>query len=73
MRQPKQAKYCFAAVSAQMDVHQSGHSQSLQADVSYNKLKSKAEKDQTRYTGWVSNPLLSSRITEWCAGLTEAE
>jgi hypothetical protein len=40
----KQTKYGFAAVSAKMDVHQSGHSLSLQAHVSYNWLKSKAEK-----------------------------
>jgi hypothetical protein len=70
----KEAKYGFGAVSAHMDVHQSARSLSLQAEMFYKKLKSKAEKDNTRYTGgWSSNPFLSSRITKRGAGLTEAE
>ena len=70
----KEAKYGFGAVSAHMDVHQSARSLSLKAEMFYKKLKSKAEKDNTRYTGgWSSNPFLSSRITKRGAGLTEAE
>jgi hypothetical protein len=70
----KQAKYGFAAVSALMDVHKSGNSLSLQASLSYDKLKSRAEKDQSKFTGgWSSNPLLSSLLTDRCAGLTEAQ
>jgi hypothetical protein len=69
----RQVKYGFASVLALMDAHQSGQSLSIQADVSYNWLKRKAGKDQTWYTGWLSNPNLTSRLTKRGAGLSEAE
>jgi hypothetical protein len=69
----RQAKYGFAAVSAMMDVHQLGHSLSIQANVSYQTLKSHAEKNLNRYCGWSSNPELSSQLTKRGAGLTKVQ
>jgi hypothetical protein len=60
----QQVKYRFATVAPGMDVHQSGKSLSIQADLSYKWMKSNALKDQTRFAKWSTNPLLPSRLTK---------
>jgi hypothetical protein len=69
----RKVKYGFAAVAPGMDIHQSGKSLSLQADVSFKLMKTKASKSETRFAKWSSNPQLTSRLTPRGAGLAEAQ
>jgi hypothetical protein len=70
----QQVKYEFAAVSSPgMDVHQSGKNLSIQADLSYKRLKSHASKDQNRFSKWSTNPLLTLRLTKRGAHLSKAQ
>jgi hypothetical protein len=66
-------KYGFVSVLASIDVHCSGQSLSIQADIAYNCLKSQAEKDQCKRSIWLSNLDLTSRLTTQGAGLCKAE
>jgi hypothetical protein len=69
----RQVKYGFASLMPSMDVHESGKNLSIQADVSYKRMKSMAVQDKTRYCLWSSIPELTSKLTKRGAGLLEAE
>ena len=69
----RQVKYGFASLSPSMDVHQSGKSLSIQADVNYKRMKGKATQEVNRYCPWSSIPELTSKLTKRGAGLVEAE
>jgi hypothetical protein len=65
----RQVKYGFPSLSPSMDVHQSGKHLSIQADISYKCMKSKAAKDKTQHCLWSSIPELKSKLTKLGAGL----
>jgi hypothetical protein len=69
----RQVKYGFAALAPGMDVHESGKNLNTQANVTYQRTKSLANKQQTRFASWSTIPNLTSRLTRRGAGLAEAQ
>jgi hypothetical protein len=56
-----------------MNVHQSGKSLSIQADIIYKRMKSKATQDNNRYCFWSTISDLTSKLTRRGAGLVEGK
>jgi hypothetical protein len=69
----RQVKYGFASLAPGMDVHESGKNLNTQANVTYKRTKSLANKQQTRFASWSAIPNLTSRLTRRGAGLAEAQ